>query len=142
MGANPQRSHQRVSQVSILLPVNHPFTALITRSIHTAQLHSGVNSTLIALRDRFWILRPRQAIKKLLRKCVTCLKQGEKPYAIPDPAPLLKWRVHDATPFSVTGVDFTGALFVKTSTKEEKVYICLFTCAATRAVHLKIVEDL
>ena len=126
----------------ILLPVNHPFTTLIIHSTHAAQLHSGVNSTLTALRDRFWIPRARQIIKKLLRKCVICRKQVGQPYAIPDPAPLPKWRVQDATPFSVTGVDFTGALFVKTPTNEEKVYICLFTCAATRAVHLEIVEDL
>jgi transposase InsO family protein len=126
----------------ILLPVDHPFTTLIIHSIHTTQLHSGVNSTLTALRDRFWIPRARQVIKKLLRKCVVCRKQNGKPYTIPDPAPLPKWRVQDSTPFSVTGVDFTGALFVKTPTKEEKVYICLFTCAATRALHLEVVEDL
>ena len=126
----------------IQLPVNHPFTTLIIHSTHAAQLHSGVNSTLTALRDRFWIPRARQIIKKLLRKCVICRKQVCQPYAIPDPAPLPKWRVQDATPFSVTGVDFTGGLFVKTPTNEEKVYICLFTCAATRAVHLEIVEDL
>jgi transposase InsO family protein len=125
-----------------LLPVDHPFTTLIIHSIHTAQLRSGVNSTLTALRDRFWIPRARQVIKKLLRKCFVCRKQSGKPYTIPDPAPLPKWRVQDSTPFSVTGVDFTGALFVKTPTKEEKVYISLFTCAATRALHLEVVEDL
>ena len=126
----------------ILLPVDHPFTTLIIHSIHTAQLRSGVNSTLTALRDRFWIPRARQVIKKLLRKCFVCRKQCGKLYTIPDPAPLPKWRVQDSTPFSVTGVDFTGALFVKTPTKEEKVYISLFTCAATRALHLEVVEDL
>ena len=45
-------------------------------------------------------------------------------------------------PFSVTGVDFTGALFVRSLGGEEKVYICLFTYANTRAVHLEIVTDL
>ena len=126
----------------ILLPPNHPLTTLISRSLHAAQLHYGVNSTLTALRGKFWVPRARQVIKKLLRKYVTCLKQSGKPYATPDPAPLPKWRVQDTTPFSVTGVDFTGALFVKTFTNEEKVYICLFTCAVTRDVHLEIVEDL
>nr|XP_006815894.1 PREDICTED: uncharacterized protein LOC102809802 [Saccoglossus kowalevskii] len=47
-------------------------------------------------------------------------------------------------PFSVTGVDFTGALYIRTPTscKETKVYICLFTCAVTRAVHLELLPDL
>ena len=31
---------------------------------------------------------------------------------------------------------------MKTSTGQEKVYICLYTCANTRAVHLEVVTDL
>ena len=45
-------------------------------------------------------------------------------------------------PFTVTGVDYTGALYVRTSNGESKVYICLFTCASSRAVHLEVVTDL
>ena len=37
---------------------------------------------------------------------------------------------------------FTGALNVRDMGKENKVYVCLFTCAVTRAVHLEIVIDL
>ena len=40
------------------------------------------------------------------------------------------------------GVDFTGALYVQRDGVESKVYICLFTCATTRGVHLDIVTDL
>ena len=52
----------------------------------------------------------------------------------------MKAYVQQTTPFKVTGVDFTGALFVS-SEEECKVYICLFTCAVTSAVHLEIVID-
>ena len=45
-------------------------------------------------------------------------------------------------PFQVTGVDFTGALYVRRPEGEMKVYVCLFTCAVTRAVHLEVVTDL
>ena len=51
-------------------------------------------------------------------------------------------RVQDSTPFAVTGVDFTGALHIRGKTGSEKAYICLFTCASTRAVHLEVVPDL
>ena len=44
-------------------------------------------------------------------------------------------------PFEVTGADFTGALFVR-GEEEHRMYVCLFTCAVTRAVHLEIVTDL
>jgi len=40
----------------------------------------------------------------------------------------------------VTGVDFTGALYVRSSEGERKAYVCLFTCPISRAVHLEIVD--
>ena len=65
-----------------------------------------------------------------------------KPYRAPELPPLLKVRVGEATPFGITGVDFTGTLYVKESDGEHKAYICLFTCASTRAIHLEVVSHL
>ena len=65
-----------------------------------------------------------------------------KPYRALSPPPSPKIHVTQCPLFSVTGVDFTGALHVKNGGGERKVYICLFTCASTRAVHLEIVQDL
>ena len=65
-----------------------------------------------------------------------------KPYKAPDPPPLIKERIQETEPFNVTGVDFTGALYMREKGGESKAYICLFTCAVTRAVHLEIVTDL
>ena len=60
----------------------------------------------------------------------------------PDLAPLPQSRTQDFPPFTVSGVDFTGALYVQQGRDEVKVYICLFTCATTRAIHLEVVTDL
>ena len=65
-----------------------------------------------------------------------------KPFRAPDPPPLPKVRVSESPPFTVTGVDFTGALYIKDRDEETKVYICIFTCAVTRAVHIEVVCDL
>ena len=78
----------------------------------------------------------------MLRHCVTCRKVNGKPYKAPDPPPPPTIRLVDSHPFTVTGVDFAGALYVKTPTAQEKVYMCLFTSANTRAVHLEVVTDL
>ena len=44
------------------------------------------------------------------------------------------------------GVDFAGPLYVRASTSsenvDEKCYVCLFTCATTRAVHLELTRNL
>jgi len=78
--------------------------------------------------------------------CEECVKKlctlQETHWSAPDPPLLPKARVTKAPPFTITGVDFTRALFVKEEQQEKKVYICLFTCAVTRAVHLEIVGDL
>ena len=40
-------------------------------------------------------------------------------------------------------LNFTGSLNIRNKDKSiSKVYVCLFTCAATRAIHLEIVNDL
>ena len=125
-----------------LLPTKHPFTTLVVYAIHEMQLHAGVNATLTAIRQEYWIPSARRIVRTLLRKCVICQKAVGRPYQAPDPPPLIKARLQEMLPFEVTGVDFTGALYVRDSGREVKVYVCLFTCAVTRAVHLEIVTDL
>ena len=126
----------------LLLPPKHWLTSLIIRSVHVQLFHAGTNATLTAIRQKFWIPTARQRIKSLLRQCVTCRKHGGKPYQVPDPLPLPKIRTCASVPFTVTGIDFTGALYVRSNNTEEKVYICLFTCATSRAIHLEVVTDL
>ena len=99
--------------------------------------------TITQLRQTFWIPAARQLARKILGQCVTCRKVIGKPYIAPDPPPLPKIRLQEAPPFTATGLDFTGALQVKDKDKVlSKAYICLFTCAATRAIHLEVVANL
>jgi hypothetical protein len=52
--------------------------------------------------------------------------------------------VSESPAFSYTGVDFAGPLMVHTDQKSSltKVWIALFTCYVTRAVHIDIIPDL
>ena len=115
---------------------------IIVYAIHIKLYHSGVNNTITTLRQAYWIPTIRQCVKGLLHRCTTCRKHIGKSYAPPDPAPLPKSRTQDARPFTFTGVDFTGALYVRSGSEEVKVYVCLFTCVTSRAVHLEVVIDL
>ncbi|XP_053395587.1 uncharacterized protein LOC128555850 [Mercenaria mercenaria] len=119
------------------------FPYLLAPDCHQRVLHAGVDSTIIYIRQKFWIPAILQCVKTIIRKCVMCRKVTGKSYAFPDPPPLPRCRVEDTVPFTVTSVDFTGALYVRSKNEtEEKAYICLFTCASTRAVHLEVVRDL
>ncbi|KRY04848.1 hypothetical protein T03_11829 [Trichinella britovi] len=44
----------------LILPDKHPLTRAIIRRCHLRQLHSGIETTLTVLRQRFWILRGRR----------------------------------------------------------------------------------
>ena len=102
-----------LSKFPYLLPTKHSLTSLIINMTHVNQLHSGVNSVITALRQRYWIPRIRQTVRNLVRKCVICRKVSGRPYSVPEAPPLPKSHTLCAAPFSVTGVDFTGALFVR-----------------------------
>ena len=48
-------------------------------------------------------------------------------------------RVSDDPPFAHIGIDFAGPLYVKDKSSDlSKVYVCLFTCCSTRALHLEL----
>ena len=130
-----------VNKFPYLLPSKHTVTRMIVADTHYKLHHGGVNITVIVLQQVYWIPCIRQCVKSVLRECVPCKKIVGKPYKSPDLPPLPKIRIMEAPPFTVTGVDFTGAQYVK-EREEMKVYICLFSCAVTRAVHLEVVTDL
>lgn len=56
-----------------------------------------------------------------------------------DPAPLPENRVKEAAAFEITGVDFAGPIFLR---GDLEAWICLFTCAVYRVVHLELVTSL
>ena len=105
----------------------------------------GVKETLTQLRSKYWIIKGRSLVKCFIRQCVLCRRLEGLPYVAPPPPPLPPYRVKEAPPFSSTGVDFAGPIFVrmeKSSTCTSKTWICLYTCCITRAVHLDLVLDM
>lgn len=136
------------SKNPVLLPSKHHYTELLIKEKHQLVKHNGIQETLGAIREEYWIVRGREAVKKVIRKCVICRRYEGQPYPTPQIPPLPPERVDDGPPFNNTGIDFAGPLYVKdnatgaTDSKEIKTYICLFTCASTRALHLELTREL
>ena len=126
----------------ILLPSESQITRLIVVQAHETCLHAGVNSVLSYVREKWWIPRGRQIIRKIIRKCVPCLKVVGKSFKPPHYPPLPADRVNDVQPFQIVGVDYTGALSVRDGNSVTKAYIALFTCAVSRSIHLELVYSL
>ena len=128
----------------LLLPRDHPVTPLIVDDAHRRVLHNGVRETLTEVRRKFWIVKGRSLVRGILHQCRTCRRFEGGPFPAPPPPPLPVCRVKDDPAFTYTGVDYAGPLLIRTegSSKTGKVWICLFTCFVTRAVHLDIVLDM
>ena len=111
---------------------------------HDKVYHNGTKETLTEVRSEFWIIKGRSLVKKLIHKCRICRRHEGPHYQVQPPPPLPEYRVSRQSPFESTGVDFAGPLYVRYPGKNEtsKVWLCLFTCAVIRAVHLDLVPDM
>ena len=145
------RSKGRINNVSIISygqdlilasPLSH-MIELYVRYVHERSLHIGVDQTLATLRQELWIPHARTLIKKVVYNCKTCKRITGPLMLQPGPPQLPADRVRFVRPFMNVGVDYSGAIMIKGETKGNlsKVYICLFTCMASRAVHLEIAPD-
>ncbi|KRZ81456.1 hypothetical protein T08_1594 [Trichinella sp. T8] len=115
---------------------------LITRE-HNRQLHAGVAQTLSALRERFWILRGRSAVERVLRTCWICRRVAARPFR-QRMGDLPAARVNPARPFSNVGIDFVRPLLIRSKSSKyvsKKAYIFLFTFMVVRAIHLELIPD-
>ncbi len=134
------------SKFPILLPRNAHLTGLIIHHHHEKLLHQGVKHTLTSLRQQYWIPRGRQEVRKILHDCMTCRKHEGGPFALPEMGQLPACRVQKLEhPFKNVGLDYAGPFYVLNhpgAGEKMKVWICLFTCTASRALHLELVMNL
>ena len=124
------------------MPKNNKVTELIIQEAYRIEGHSGVNHVMASIRRTFWILGGKSYIKTVLSKCMLCKKQlarqGEQIMAS-----LPSDRISpDQPPFTNVGVDFFGPILTKIGRSYHKRYGCIFTCLASRAVHLELAGSL
>ena len=129
----------------IILPRRHYVSDLIINYYHLKNYHSGAQTTLYDLRQKFWVINGRQETRQVLRKCIICARA--KPTMIQyEVGSLPSVRVKKARPFYNSGVDYCGPFYIKEKSfrnqKFIKCYAAIFVCMVTKAVHIEIVSDL
>ena len=104
----------------------------------------GLQSTLNYLRIHgLWILKARKAVSSVISDCIVCKRYNARSQKYPGPAVLPSSRVKLSVPFAHTGVDYTGHYYIRDDQGGKvKVYILIFTCFNTRAVHLEAVSSM
>ena len=125
-----------------ILPRKGHVTDLIISHCHDSVEHQGRGMTHNKIRSSgFWIIGGSSAVSDHVAKCVRCRKlrgavQEQKMADLPED------RVQSAPPFSYCAVDYFGPWYVKEGRRELKRYGVLFTCMASRAVHLEVANSL
>ena len=129
----------------ILLPKKCHITNLIIMHYHINYLHAAQELLLSILRMQFWILSGRSEVRKIIHRCLPCVKNRGKT-ASQLMANLPSTRVQPSRPFTVTGIDYAGPFIIKSRSgrgvKSLKCYISIFVCFSTKAIHLELVSDL
>ena len=127
----------------VVLPKNHPFTLKIVQAFHEHLNHLGTDFVLSHIRQHYWPIRGREAVKKVGRSCMKCLEEKARPCSqLMGNVP--KERLEPFKPaFTHTAVDFFGPINVSYSRgKSAKRYGVIFTCLTVRAVYLDVAKSL
>lgn len=124
----------------VILPRKHAVTTLVVRNAHEDGNHvRGVNAVCADVRQKYWVVRGREAVKECDSECPMC-KLKRRKLATQKMAPLPTARVCIVQRcFGSCGIDFAGPFVTKITRRvTAKRYLCLFTCCSTRAVHLEM----
>ncbi|XP_011858839.1 PREDICTED: uncharacterized protein LOC105556364 [Vollenhovia emeryi] len=117
----------------IVLDPKHPLVKKLIEYRHKQLNHAGTQTVMNDLRETFWIAC-RPAVRTVIHNCWRCNRYKVK-MADATTGCLPYERVKEANVFEVTGIDYIGPLYLK---KGQKAWICLFTCAVYRGIHLEL----
>ena len=137
-GRLPQADLPYAVKHPVLLPKKAHLTNLIIRHFHQRSGHQGRPRTHAEIRSSgFWIVNGSSLVGQHISKCVTCRKLRAAPQQ-QMMAELPTDRLEQVPPFTFSAVDYFGSFYIREGRKEMKRYGVLFTCMASRAIHLEI----
>ncbi|XP_026738352.1 uncharacterized protein LOC113501423 [Trichoplusia ni] len=115
---------------------------LILEDYHRRFNHGNHATVMNEVRQRYWVLGLRSALKTVQHQCQWCRARRGKPGELPTGNLPVERLTHSCPPFTCTGVDYFGPLSVTVARHHEKRWGALFTCLTTRAVHIELVPSL
>ena len=126
----------------VIVPRDCSIAEMIVRWCHQNVEHGGRGYTQNEVRSQgIWISKCSSLVKKVIANCVLCRKlrgsfcqqkMGDLPFE----------RSEEMPPFTYCGIDYFGPVLVKEGRKELKRYGVLFTCFASRAIHIETANSL
>ncbi|XP_060802199.1 uncharacterized protein LOC132902161 [Amyelois transitella] len=126
----------------IVLDKRDWITRLLIQHYHNV-FHHGNHATVInELRQRYWIVGIRAAVRSIAHLCQWCKVRKSMPTTIPMGDLPPERLSHNSHPFTCTAVDYFGPMTITIGRRHEKRWGALFTCLTTRAVHVELATSL
>ncbi|CAK1588736.1 unnamed protein product [Parnassius mnemosyne] len=130
----------------IMLQSTNRFTKLLFKYMHVKLLHAGPRLLLASIREMYWPIGGLKLAKYCYRQCYLCCRYKGR-VINPLMGNLPQGRVTPGGfPFESVGVDYAGPIMSASrqgrGCKLTKVYILIFVCFATKAVHVELTGDL
>ena len=117
-----------------ILPEFAHITTLLIDEAHRRCFHQNARVTLALISGEYLVRR--RSVNRVVHTCMRCRRYRGQRYQSRDGG-LPSFRTQPCRPFARVGLDFFGPLFVEEGTK---VWVLLFTCATSKAIHLELVR--
>lgn len=131
----------------IIIPKKSHVASLLVKYYHQKCRHQGRHITEGGVRSAgYWIMGAKRLVSSVLNSCITCRKLRRKP-EIQKMGNLPDFRCKPSPPFTYVGVDTFGpwevsARKTRGGVANSKRWAILFTCLASRAVHIELVDEM
>ena len=127
----------------VVMPGKSHITQLFIAKKHAEIGHQGKLTTMNHIRACGVYLygQGTRLVSSLIYKCVRCKRLRGKPL-LQKMSNLPTERTEPTPPFTHVGMDVFGPFTCKDGRKEQKRYGLIFTCLASRAIHLELLEDM
>ncbi|XP_067950587.1 uncharacterized protein [Watersipora subatra] len=124
----------------IILPKD-PIAMQLVRHYHVLTGHQGRRPTLAQLHLRRYWVAGHSIISSVINSCTICKRlranlQGQQMAPIPEK------RTEPSPPFTYVGCDVFGPFLVKDRRSVIKKYGAIFTCMASKAIHIEMIDDM
>lgn len=143
IGGRLQRSPiQAQAKHPVIFPKDHHILHLIARHFHLISGKSGIEHTLFLVHERYWIIKARATLHRILTSCFDCRRRHastgkQKMASLPED------RVNPSEPpFSRVGLDCFRPLNMRRGRSIVKRYGVLFTFLSICAIHIEVAHSL
>ena len=137
----------------IIMPKG-PVVEKLALEVHTRRYHCSQKATFDTLRQQYWVCGGFRYVKDIVRKqCKTARCRYIK-YCSPKMSPLPDIRIDNPEPWRNVGVDYLGPIICSHDCvgiehdqekclhpQKFKVWLAVFTCLHTRAIHVEAVPS-